>query len=281
MKTGLDGRWYLVTGASGGIGGAVARTLAAEGAHVCVHYHRNEDGARSLAEELSRRDGVRTLIVQADLSDEAAVDAMYEAIFDHIGDSEGDDSESDDSKRRASRLDGIVANAGKWSPSAPVRTMTMDQWRLHVDTNLTATFLTCRGFLRHLADAPRDDASIVMIGSTAAVFGEADHADYAAAKAGLTYGLTKSLKNEIVRLAARGRVNCVCPGWTETPMAAAAMRDPEGVARSTRTMALRKVATPEDIANAVVYLSSPTLAGHVSGEVLTVAGGMEGRQLHD
>jgi len=118
------------------------------------------------------------------------------------------------------------------------------------------------------------------VSSTAAVFGEANHADYAAAKAGMAYGLTHSLKNEIVRLAPLGRVNCVCPGWTDTPMAAGHTDDPAAVHRATATMALRKVARPEDIAAAIVFLTSDRLAGHISGAVLTIAGGMEGRLLH-
>jgi 3-oxoacyl-[acyl-carrier protein] reductase len=158
--------------------------------------------------------------------------------------------------------------------------MTLAQWRETLEADLTSAFLTCRAFLRHLADVPRETASIVLVGSTAALFGEADHADYAAAKAGMVYGLTRSLKNEIVRLAPRGRVNCVCPGWTDTPMAAGHADDPEVVRRVTSTMALRKIAQPEDVARAVVFLTSDVSAGHISGAIIPVAGGMEGRLLH-
>jgi NAD(P)-dependent dehydrogenase (short-subunit alcohol dehydrogenase family) len=145
---------------------------------------------------------------------------------------------------------------------------------------LDSAVLTCRAFLRHLAEMPRPAASIVLVGSTAALFGEAGHSDYAVAKAGLTYGLTLSLKNEIVRLAPHGRVNCVCPGWTRTPMAAAGLADPVAVTRAQATMALQKVAEPEDVAAAIVFLTSARLAGHLSGTILPVAGGMEGRLLH-
>ena len=92
-------------------------------------------------------------------------------------------------------------------------------------------------------------------------------------------GLLLSLKNEIVRIAERGRVNAVAPGWTYSPMTRGAL-DPDVVDAVTRTMALRKVATADDIARAVVVLASDELSGHVTGELVTVAGGMEGRTLH-
>jgi 3-oxoacyl-[acyl-carrier protein] reductase len=94
------------------------------------------------------------------------------------------------------------------------------------------------------------------------------------------HGLLLSLKNEIVRIAPLGRVNTVCPGWTESPMTRTALTDPELVQRVTRTMPLRKVARPEDVARQVVVLASDELSGHVTGQVVMVAGGMEGRVQH-
>jgi 3-oxoacyl-[acyl-carrier protein] reductase len=120
----------------------------------------------------------------------------------------------------------------------------------------------------------------VLVGSTAGVFGEAGHADYAAAKAAIQVGLVRSLKNEIVRAAPAARVNAVAPGWTESPLTRGLV-DEEAVLRVSRTMPLRKVATPEDVAHQVVVLASDRLSGHVTGEVIAVAGGMEGRVLHD
>jgi 3-oxoacyl-[acyl-carrier protein] reductase len=123
------------------------------------------------------------------------------------------------------------------------------------------------------------------VASTAAVFGEAGHTDYSAAKAAIAYGFTRSLKNEIVRLAPHtrdycgGRVNCVCPGWTVVPRLAAKLTDRKTIRKVVATMALPHLARPEDIANAVVFLSSDTLARHITGQILVIAGGMEGRQL--
>lgn len=260
METGLAGQTHIITGASGGIGIATARAFAEEGANVVVHCHRNRHGAEALAKELP----TPSLVVQADVGNEAEVDRMYQEIL-----------------ARFPRLDGVVVNAGIWiAGEAPVHRMSLEQWRKTMDADLTGAFLTCRGFLRHVAEVPRDEASVVFVASTAALFGEENHADYSAAKAAMAYGLTRSLKNEIVRIAPRGRVNCVSPGWVMTPMAAASMGDPAAVERVTATMALKKIATPEDVARAIVFLSSSRLAGHLSGTILPVAGGMEGRWLH-
>ena len=119
-----------------------------------------------------------------------------------------------------------------------------------------------------------------MIGSTAGHFGEAGHADYAASKSGLMHGLLASLKNEIPRIARLGRINAVCPGWTLTPMAEKFSANSESMVRALQTIPLRKFAKPEDVASAIVFLSSNKLAGHISGQTLFVSGGMEGRVLY-
>ena len=144
--------------------------------------------------------------------------------------------------------------------------------------NLTTAFLTARGYLRELER--EGHGSLVLIASTAGLYGEAGHADYAAAKSAVAHGLLLSLKNEVVRVAPRARVNVVAPGWTESPMTRGHV-DPEAIRKISRTMALRKVAQPEDIAAAVVYLTSDVLSGHVTGQVVNVAGGMEGRTVHE
>ncbi|HEX4956523.1 MAG TPA: SDR family NAD(P)-dependent oxidoreductase [Thermoanaerobaculia bacterium] len=259
MDSGLRGTSVLVTGASGGIGQAICRAFAEEGARVAIHYRSQREVAEQLAADL----GTEHIPVQADLTDETDVDRMFTATLAAFG-----------------RLDAVVANAGIWiADEVPLHHMTLAQWQKTFATDLTSIFLTCRGYLRHVAAAPRETASIVMVGSTAGLFGEENHADYASSKAALS-GLTMTLKNEIVRVAPRGRVNLVCPGWVATPMSASALEDPQVVARATATIPLRKVALPEDVASAVVYLTSDRLAGHLSGTILPIAGGMEGRLLH-
>jgi 3-oxoacyl-[acyl-carrier protein] reductase len=253
METGLAGKTVLVTGASGGIGSACARAFAAEGARVVVHFHTNRERAETLAAELGS-----AVAVGADLTDEAQVERLF---------------------ADAGGVDVCVANAGVWPrPDEPVWELPLERWEATLRANLTATFLTAKHFLR---DVERNGhGSLVLVGSTAGRFGEAGHADYAAAKAAIQQGLLLSLKNEIVRVAPRGRVNAVAPGWTYSPMTRGAL-DPAVVDRISRTMALRKVATADDIARAVVVLASDELSGHVTGELVTVAGGMEGRTLHE
>jgi 3-oxoacyl-[acyl-carrier protein] reductase len=257
MDTGLAGKGVVVTGASGGIGAACARLFAAEGAKVLVHYHRGEERAAALAAELGGAP-----VAQADLTVEADVDRLFATAREALG-----------------SVDACAAVAGVWpSEDLPVWELPLERWEETIRQNLTATFLTARAFLREVARSGH--GSLVLVGSTAGRFGEAGHADYAAAKSALQVGLLLSLKNEVARIAPRARVNAVAPGWTESPMTRGLVDD-EAVRRISRTMALRKVAQPEDVAAQVVALASDVLSGHVSGQLVTVAGGMEGRVVHD
>jgi 3-oxoacyl-[acyl-carrier protein] reductase len=214
---------------------------------VVAHYHRGRERAEALGD---------VLLVGANLTREEEVDRLFDG---------------------AGPLDVCAAVAGVWpKDDVPVWELSLERWRATLDANLTSTFLTARGFLRQLAG----DGALVLVGSTAGLIGEAGHADYAAAKSALLGGLLLSLKNEVVRRSPGVRVNAVAPGWTESPMTRGHVSD-EQVARISRTMALRKVAQPEDIAAQVVALASPVVSGHVTGQVVTVAGGMEGRVVHD
>ena len=246
----------VITGASGGIGSACARAFASEGAHVLVHFHRGEERARALATELGGAP-----VAQADLTVEADVDRLF-----------------DEARSALGRIDVCAAVHGVWPrDDEPVWELPLARWDETMRQNLTATFLVARAFLREVERTGH--GSLVLVGSTAGVFGEAGHADYAAAKSAITGGLLLSLKNEIARIAPRGRVNAVAPGWTESPMTRGLV-DEEQVRAVSRTMALRKVAQPEDVAAQVVVLSSDTLSGHVTGQLMVVAGGMEGRTVH-
>jgi 3-oxoacyl-[acyl-carrier protein] reductase len=115
-----------------------------------------------------------------------------------------------------------------------------------------------------------------MIGSTAGRFGEAGHCDYAVSKAGM-YGLLRSLKNEIVHTDPYARVNLLEPGWTVTEMAREALEKPGTIESALQSTPMQQLARPEDIARVALTLSSPYLSRHVSGQTITVAGGMEGR----
>jgi 3-oxoacyl-[acyl-carrier protein] reductase len=256
METGLAGLGVVVTGASGGIGAACARAFADEGARVLVHYHRGEERARALAAELGG-----ALVAQADLTREADAERLFA-----------------DAREALGRVDVCAAVAGVYpSEDLPVWELDLERFDRTIRENLTATFVTARAFLREVRST--GSGALVLVGSTAGRFGEAGHADYAAAKAAIQGGLLLSLKNEAARLGPGVRVNAVAPGWTESPMTRGLL-EPDDVERITRTMPLRKVATPEDVAAQVVVLASERLSGHVTGQLVTVAGGMEGRVLH-
>jgi 3-oxoacyl-[acyl-carrier protein] reductase len=246
----------LVTGASSGIGAACARAFAADGARVLVHYNRGAERASAVADELGGAP-----VAQADLTVEADADRLF-----------------DEARAALGRIDVCAAVAGVYpADDAPVWALSLDRWEHTVRANLTATFLTARGFLREVERTGH--GSLVLVGSTAGVFGEAGHADYAAAKSGILGGLLLSAKNEVARISTTARVNAVAPGWTTSPMTRGLLDD-DAVERITKTMALRKVATAEDVAAQVVVLASDRLSGHVTGQMVVVAGGMEGRLVH-
>lgn len=264
MDAGLDGKTVVVTGASGGIGAAIARAFAQENTNVVLHYRHGARRARELATELGSD---RTLAVQADLTRESHARHLFAQALKRFG-----------------RVDTLVANAAAWETrDVPLHKMTLRQWQSTMDGALTSVFLSLREFMRAVARQKQGNA--VLIASTAAVFGEASHADYAAAKAALAYGLTRSLKNELSRLAPHtrgypgGRINCICPGWTVVPRLAKKLADAKTIRKVTATMALPQLARPQDIAQAAVFLASDSLARHITGQTLVIAGGMEGRLL--
>lgn len=262
LDLGLDQKTILVTGASGGIGWATARALGDAGARVVLHGHSRIDELRARAGALPWAG--RAHVVGADVRDPGALEAALEPF---------------------GRLHGCVVNAGIW-PEEHVALVDMDEGRLGetLGVNVLGAAWTARAFLRSLRrgepSAGGHGPSIAFIGSTAASFGERGHADYAASKAALV-GLMRTLKNEIVELDPYGRANVVQPGWTVTERTAATLDAPGTIEGTVRTMALQQLAAPDDIARTVLWLMSPTLSRHVSGEVITVAGGMEGRVLRE
>jgi 3-oxoacyl-[acyl-carrier protein] reductase len=264
MNTDLAGKVVLITGASGGIGAAIARRFAEEGAKLILHYRNSRPEVESLARELS---ATETLIARADLTKEADTRRLFAGALKRFG-----------------RIDTLVANAGSWETrDIPLHEMSLKQWKATQDAVATSAFLSLREFLKQVAIQRRGNA--VLVASTAGVFGEAGHADYAAAKSALAYGLTRSVKNEIVRIAPHtkdycgGRVNCVCPGWTVVPRTAPKLKNTAIVKRVTATMSLPQIGRPDDMAYQVVFLASDSLSRHVTGQTIVVAGGMEGRLL--
>ena len=238
----LTGLGALVTGASGGIGAAIARALHARGAAVTISGRRAE-----ALEELASALGERVNIVVGDITDDAfAGEAVARA-------------------EEAGGLDILVNNAGITRDGLALR-MKDEDWRIVLETNLTAAFRLSRAALRGMMR--RRFGRIVNIGSVVGATGNAGQANYAAAKAGLV-GLTKALAAEVAN---RGiTVNCVAPGFIATAMT-------EELPEAHREELMKRIpvarlGAPEDVAAAVVYLASRE-ASYVTGHTLHVNGGM-------
>jgi len=252
VETGLRGKVVLVTGGAGGIGQAICRQFAEEGAKVAIHYHTSSEGAEELATEIGG------MTIHADLRVPSQADEMVDTVVSQMG-----------------SLDICVANSGIYPPDPmPMWEIDEERWNSTILSNLGVTANTSRSFLSHVSE--RGSGSLVLVGSTAGIYGEAGHSDYAAAKGAITTGLLLSLKNEVSRLGSI-RVNAVAPGWTLTEKKVESGLDEEVMKRAKSTMALKKLATPNDVARAIVILSSDEVSGHITGQVIEVAGGMEGR----
>lgn len=238
----LDGRTAIVTGASGGIGGGVARALHGAGATV-VLTGRREAALSALAATL----GERVRVVTADLGEAGAAEALVKQVEDAGG------------------VDILVNNAGLTRDNLALRLKDED-WQEVLDTNLVAAFRLCRAAFRGMMK--RRFGRIVNITSIVGVTGNPGQANYAASKAGLI-GMSKSLAQEI---ATRGvTVNCVAPGFIDTAMTAD-LADAQK-ARLLDAIPTGRLGTAEDVAAAVVYLASVE-AAYVTGQTLHVNGGM-------
>ena len=243
----LTARVALVTGASRGIGAAVAKRLAAGGAVVAINYAGRADAAAEVVAAIESHGGTATAF-QADVSDPAACAALVDDVVARFG-----------------RIDVLVNNAGITRDGLLVR-MSDDDWRAVLDTNLSGAFYLSRAVGKLMMK--QRSGSIINISSVVGVMGNAGQANYAAAKAGLI-GLTKSVARELAR---RGvRANAVAPGFIATDMTDAlpeAARD--AVAAS---IAMARLGAPEDIAATVAFLASDD-ASYITGQVIAVDGGM-------
>ena len=237
----------LVTGASRGIGAAIARSFAADGDRVAVHYGRNRELAEAVVASLP---GEGHVAVGADLADPAAVRAMVEEAAAALG-----------------SIDVLVNNAGIYDPPHPIRDTTYEEWQEAWDTTLAANLTGAANVtwcaVRHMERGGR----IVMVASRGAFRGEPNHPAYGASKAGmisLAQSLARSLGPEGIA------VSAVAPGFVETDMAADALAGPDGD-RLRADSPFGKVSQPEDVAAAVRYLASPE-AEMASGSVIDVNG---------
>ncbi len=253
----LNGQPALVTGASSGIGLAVARGLAAAGARVAVNYHSDRDAAERLVAEIEAAGGT-AIAVGGDVSDEGDVERMVAETVAAFG-----------------TLHIAVANAGL-QKDAPFHEMSLADWRRVIDVNLTGQFLTARAAVREFLRRGREPqvsralGKIVCISSVHEVIPWAGHVNYAASKGGVML-MMKSLAQEV---AERGiRVNSIAPGAIRTPINRAAWETPDAEAALLRLIPYGRVGDPEDVAKAAVWLASDE-SDYVTGASLFVDGGM-------
>ncbi|TVY45032.1 Peptidoglycan deacetylase [Lachnellula subtilissima] len=257
---GLEGLHVFCTGAAGGIGSQAVREFLDQGCKVTAHDLRPITNFTPTA---------NLFTITGDISSEDSISFSIQQAKAHHG-----------------PINILIANAGitDESNSYPIWRLPLDLWEKTYATNIRGTFLTIKHFLLSAEETQSasgkglENLSIVVTGSECGKFGQAGHAEYASGKAGLQYGLVRTVKNEIVRLNSRARINAVVPGWVDTPLIEGRLDDPNEMwAEAQATVPLRKIAKPEDVAKAMAFLASHRAAGHISGECLSVDGGMEGR----
>ncbi len=241
----LTGKNALVTGATGGIGGAIARALHGRGATVAISG-RQVDKLEALAAELKER----VHVVPCDLADKAQVAGLVDAAIKKLG-----------------RLDILVNNAGLTKDNL-FMVMKDEQWDDVIAVNLTSTFMLMRAATRAMMRGKTGYGRIINISSVSGIVGNPGQGNYAASKAGMI-GMTKSLAREV---ASRGiTANCIAPGFISTPMTDVLTE--QQVTTVMNAIPAQKFGTPDDIAAAAVYLAS-TEAAYVTGQTLHVNGGM-------
>ena len=243
----LDGKVALVTGASRGIGRAIALRLAEEGAKVAINYAGNTARAEEVRKEIESRGG-EAFLVQADISDSKAVETMVSQVAERFG-----------------QIDILVNNAGITRDGLLMR-MKEEDFDAVIDTNLRGVFYCTKAVSKLMMK--KRSGRIVNMASVVGLTGNAGQTNYAAAKAGVV-GFSKSAARE---LASRGiTVNAVAPGFIDTDMTAA-MTDKAREA-TLANIPLKRMGRPEDVANAVLFLVSDQ-AAYITGQVVNVDGGM-------
>lgn len=253
----LRGQRALVTGASSGIGAAIARALAAAGAKVVINYAGGADRAHAVVKTIQASGG-EAMAIRADVSREDEVEAMFARMIESWG-----------------SVDILVNNAGL-QKDAPLVEMSLADWRQVIDINLTGQFLCSRAAAReflHRGVVPELSCvagKIICISSVHDVIPWAGHINYATSKGGVSM-LMKTMAQELAPQ--RIRVNAISPGAIKTPINTAAWMTPQAEAELLKLIPSRRVGEPEDIARATVWLASDA-SDYVTGATLYVDGGM-------
>lgn len=257
MEISLKGQSALVTGASSGIGEAVALALGAAGANVVVNYISNPDVAEAVAEKI-RAGGSKAMAIKADVSNEAEVQAMFSKMIAEWG-----------------TIDILVNNAGL-QKDAKFHDMTLDQWNTVINVNLTGQFLCAREaireFLRRGVVPERSVAcgKIICMSSVHELIPWAGHVNYAASKGAIKM-LMQSLAQEYG--AQKIRVNSICPGAIQTKINTAAWSTPEAYASLMTLIPYNRIGQPMDIGNLAVFLASD-MSDYITGASIFIDGGM-------
>jgi glucose 1-dehydrogenase len=246
----LEGRRALVTGASSGIGRAIALRLAREGAAVVVNYLSKPEAAEGVVREI-KEDGAKATAIQADVSNEQQVDEMFERAVRELG-----------------GLDILVNNAGM-ETHHPFLEMPLAAWQKVLDVDLTGAFLCAQRAARIMVEA-RAGGAIVNITSVHQVIPWGGYAHYCAAKAGLDL-MSKTVALELAT--ERVRVNSIAPGAIATPINQHVWSSPEGLRDLQRKIPTERAGQPEEVAKAVAFLCSDE-ASYITGATLYVDGGM-------
>ena len=253
----LKGQKALVTGSSSGIGKAVAIELGKAGADVVVNYVRGEDQAREVVAEIEKS-GSRAFAHQADVSQEDQVSAMFEKMKAELG-----------------TIDILINNAGL-QQDAPIDEMTLKQWNLVINVNLTGQFLCAREAVREfkrrgvVPEVSCAAGKIICMSSVHEVIPWAGHVNYAASKGGVML-MMKSIAQEVAPY--RIRINSIAPGAIRTPINTDAWQTPEAYEALMTLVPYKRIGEPEDIGRAAVWLASDH-ADYVNGISLFVDGGM-------
>ena len=244
----LEGKVALVTGASRGIGRAIAEELAARGANVVVNYHSSAEAAEEVVRTIEEKGGA-AVAVQADVSDFAAAQGLVKSTIDAFG-----------------QIDILVNNAGTTHDTLLLM-MKEEQWDRVIDTNLKSVFNCCKAAARPMVRR-KQGGRIINISSVSGIVGQAGQANYAASKAGII-GFTKSLAKEV---GSRNiTVNAVAPGFVLTDLTAG-LPD-ELVQQSLEYIPLRRWGELPEIANVVAFIASDQ-ASYITGQVISVDGGI-------
>ncbi|MFP4081941.1 MAG: SDR family NAD(P)-dependent oxidoreductase [Candidatus Aminicenantes bacterium] len=244
----LEGKKALITGGSRGIGRATAILFAMSGGDVAINYHTHKKAAEQVQKKITKI-GKECLIFQADLAQPTHIQNMVERVIDRWG-----------------RIDILVNNAGIWT-YGEMGNMEEKVWIETMKVNLDSVFHACNEVVPFMKEKRR--GWIINVSSTAGVRGEAFHSHYAATK-GALISLTKSLAVELAPF--QIRVNCVAPGWVDTDMCTEVFADPDYRRSVEESIPLKRVASAEDIAGPILFLTSD-LSSHITGEVLNVNGG--------